>query len=141
MSNKIIIEKILDKRINPDCSVSYLVKWAGCPSRLNSWEESSSLVSMKDVLDDYEEKFNKNFKNSQKKITKEFKIERTPEKLIQLKGKNKNLFFVVKWKDQAEKTTEKYSFIRENYPYLLISFYEQRIRLNNKMIRINNINQ
>ena len=38
------IEKILDKKINNDCSISYLIKWVGYSDELNSWEPYEKLT-------------------------------------------------------------------------------------------------
>ena len=52
------IEKILDKKINNACSISYLIKWVGYSDELNSWETYEKLTSSLPLIQDFEFQFN-----------------------------------------------------------------------------------
>lgn len=145
MNQEYIIDKILDKKINDDFTVSYFIKWMGYSSSENSWEPYVNLKNVQPLIDDFEEKFNKRTKGEQvediemkevKEANKDIIMKKEPEKLIKMKTVNNNLFFVVRWKD-SEETEETYKFIRDNFPYLLISFFERRIKLGDNYIQYN----
>lgn len=156
------IEKILDKKINNDCSISYLIKWVGYSDELNSWEPYEKLTSSLPLIQDFEFQFNfiqkhncinklknnqingNNNDNKSKPATKKKKGNQTkknrdknvPEKLIKIQAENNNLFFCVEWSNKNQ-TLESYKWVRDNYPYLLISFFEGKIKLDNYSIHYN----
>ncbi len=52
------VEKVVDKRRNPQGKDEYLVKWVGYPSYQNTWEPLKNLKFVKDLVEEFEEKLN-----------------------------------------------------------------------------------
>ena len=50
------VEQILDKRINPNGRIRYLIKWKGYPNEDNTWEPIESLYC-EDLIEEFERNF------------------------------------------------------------------------------------
>jgi hypothetical protein len=90
----------------------------------------------------------KNLTKEKKKLTMDKKIDLditsiygninvdVPKKVVGLKKENEELFCLIEWenndKNKKLNSVVKQSIIREKYPFLLLSFYEQRIKFTNQ---------
>lgn len=52
------VETILDKRVNPDGTADYLVKWKGYPMTQRTWEPEDSLAYAQSAILEYEQSQN-----------------------------------------------------------------------------------
>ena len=63
------VEQILDKRINPNGRIRYLIKWKGYPNEDNTWEPIEGLYC-EDLIEEFERNFADNFDDNNENVMK-----------------------------------------------------------------------
>ncbi len=116
------------------------------PKILKEFEKKIEKAKKKEPKKDKKDKTNlkKNLTKEKKNLTKNKKIDLdissiygninidVPKKVIGLKKEKEELLCLIEWenndKNKKLNSVVKQSIIREKYPFLLLSFYEQRIK-------------
>ena len=148
------IEKILEKTYdNKTKQFLYKVKWLGYPDEECTWEPRSNLELAPIILNKFEGKLNKK-QNKNKTLKQTNKVKKdsgknkrleldissiygninkdVPKRVIGIKRQNDHLLCLIEW-ENIENTKKlnsivNHSIIREKYPFLLLTFYEERIK-------------
>ena len=143
-----IVEDIIDKKVHGK-GTKYLVKWLGLPIEESTWEPKSHLISVKDKIIEFENRFNINNSVIEKPIEEEKKDDinedflngsllkgDTPKKIKSAKYVSPgNILCLVEWNEringiQPIDTYVANKALRMNYYNLLLDFYESKIKFN-----------
>ena len=148
------IEKIVDRMWeNETKQYLYKIKWVGYPDDQSTWEPKDSLKLVPSLLKEFNESYYKI--KSKKRIKKKASVTLSnqkskikgnqleicslygdmsvdiPSKIIGLKKENNELVCLIEWenKNKVRKLNSivKHKILKEKYPLLLLSFYEERI--------------
>nr|XP_022905013.1 chromobox protein homolog 3-like [Onthophagus taurus] len=138
------VEKIIDKRVNANGTVEYLLKWIGYDDKDNTWEPVNHL-DCPGLIEAFETERAKQDKERVKKRksmstpTNEVRKKKVedkkqgfdrglePEKIIGATDSSGQLMFLMKWAgtDEADLVAAKQANVK--CPQVVIKFYEERL--------------
>jgi len=140
------VERIVDRRVNEDGTVEYLLKWNGFDDKDNTWEPESHLDCPGLVAKFEEERAererakakrklgsvtsNDGKKRKEEKLAHGFDRGLKPEKIIGATDSSGQLMFLMKWAgtDDADLVPAKQANVK--CPDIVIQFYEERVTWN-----------
>jgi len=153
------VEKIVSHRVNKKGKLEYYIKWKGFPNEENTWEPTKNL-NCEDLIEKYEEERKKLEKDKPKEAkdgkrkadgstpAKKKKVEKEGELKVSVEdGFEKGwaaeeilgatetlgeLYFLIKWKDNADATLLAAKTVNVKIPQMVIAFYEARTTWDNK---------
>jgi hypothetical protein len=154
VNNVFDVEKILDKKYE-NGRLLYLVKWLDYPNSENTWEPLTHLTDVRELIEEFEKEqlekekggfVDKNFEFddrpfkfkyiSNKPPTGNIKTD-IPKKFKSAKKAEENVYILVEWNERMDGIQPLDSYIvnkvlREKYGNMLLDFYEDRLKFNNK---------
>ena len=157
-STEFYVEKILSKRILKG-RPQYLIKWLGWPESQATWEPRTNLQNVLKWVDEFEKTHNNlsedASENNNKKVSYNkpdsahvfleaedeltFKADESdiPLRIITANIVDNILCFLVEWEIRPDGISPdssyvKNNFLKDNYPKILIEFYESKIKFINK---------
>ena len=150
------IERIDDKNWDDKTNQQlYRVKWLGYPDDQSTWEPKESFKLAPQLLNDFNKNFqkkkSKNQKNDLKIKTKTTLSKKSsvlnqidisslygnisvdiPKKIIGIKKENNELTCLIEWESTKDvkklNSIVKHQILRESFPLILLSFYEERVK-------------
>ncbi|XP_065216939.1 chromobox protein homolog 1-like [Planococcus citri] len=154
LENEYIVEKVIDKRILPNGTSEYYIKWKDWPSTTNTWEPEQHLSNCMDLIYEYERERKhrrpaKKARISMKKTASPtqsnssspeyspnvsyvlprvngFERGLVPERIVGATDSG-GLTFLMKWEGQDTLELVRSPIARIYSPQLVIQFYERHI--------------
>jgi len=136
-------DKILEKKWFPsEKKFKYKVNFKGFSESDFLWIDSDNKIC-KNLIQRYEESMRKNDLQRKKKIIEDESPQEKvvfgdinidiPSKLVGIKRNNSELLCLVEWeKKDRQKSIVKYDVFKNRFPYLVLEFYEKRLKFIDK---------